>query len=474
MVKQDEWEVFADEKLSEWNLNAEFSVIRPSYSKEEIAKAPELATSFDYAYVRQLSDTDDTEKFYDLYIGTADVRDYFPDMDLEKMSPEDLKSVGAMAVKKQVFDQENLPLMDLVSKGNLLERLDTLGIDVNQVVERKEDLGDFISPVVYHNQDEEEKYTIGKKISDMKPGDELTYTIQEEKEGETQIKKYHWAQVDKDNLVQLEMRPDNLTQERKYLSDYVIDNAKVFTVGNLVHYTNSWERGTNIPPKDILDIKINKDRFNEEELTAIRSGQPIDYNKVAARKEIPDKEDYLQYIIDRSQNNTWDAHNAFHETLRDKSLTNEDYREVAGKVSETERKATLTNSPVIPAICMLREAASEVKTEGLAGQDMALACTLVANGLSEGKGWFLAAKEAEDNHPAIKPYMDAVETVRDKFMDLNIDKGIENIVEKREMAWMKQIEAKEAGREQVPMKEANVSIVQAIQPKAHTQGKERS
>ena len=85
----------------------------------------------------------------------------------------------------------------------------------------------------------------------------------------------------------------------------------------------------------------------------------------------------------------------------------------------------------------------------------------------------MAAKEAEDNHPAIKPYMDAVETVRDKFMDLNIDKGIEDIVEKRETAWMKQIEAKVA--EKAPItKEATASIVQAIQPKAHTQGKERA
>lgn len=474
MDKQEDWQVYGSTKVSDLNRDAELTIIRPSFSQEEIKESPELKYSFDYVYIKQNDFAYDDEKIYSFAkndYSNLDVRDYYPDMDFEKMSQDEVKGLAAMAVPQKVNDLERIPILDDMSKETLFERLDSMGIDVTKVVERKEDLGDFISPVVYHQQEKEEKEIIRSEIKNMKPGDELTYTIRENNAEGEKVQKFHFAAIDKDHLIRLDMEPNNLTVKRKYVTDFVIDKTSFVKDGELNHHEDGWRPGITIPARNVLDIKINKGRFNTEELETLRKGKAIDYNKVFARKPIPDKEDYLQYIIERSNGNTVDAHNAFNETLRNPNLSNAEYCELAGKVHETERKAEMTRSPVAPAICILHETAYLVKTEGIEGQEMALACHVVANGLSQGKGWLLAAKKAEEEHPITKPYMDAIEMVRSHFLDMNIDKGIEDIVEKRETEWMKQVQkAREINTARPAI---DTPVIQTIQPKTAEKGKGR-
>ena len=64
-----------------------------------------------------------------------------------------------------------------MDRAAVFEKIDQLGLPVEKAVDREWDLGDFKEPVVSHTQSTQEKEIIFNKAKDMKPGDELSYTL---------------------------------------------------------------------------------------------------------------------------------------------------------------------------------------------------------------------------------------------------------------------------------------------------------
>lgn len=443
-MENNGWMDFGSEKISDLNQDAELILVKPAFSEKERENSPSIDTDFDYVVARQLSDPYEDEKTYTMTFGTIDVRDFYNEDDVTGKSVEDLAPMAAMACR-DAYGRDTYD-MEIMDKPVLFQRLEDMGINVETVVERKEDLEDFKSPVVYHNQTKDEKSLILSNIRDMKPGDELTYTINLDKSDEKTTEKYRFACVDKDTLLRFDITHTNLVKANPHVQDEMIAKYKVRDlydedgVGKLVHWNSNWRDSQRIPMNDVLDIKINKNRFTKEEVETLKKGKAIDYNKVSERQDIPDKEDYLSYIVNRSNANTKYVHEAFMKGLRNSNLTNAEYNEAYGEIRETEREALKNHAPVISAICALREAAKEVTHEGLEGQKMAMACNAVANGLARGKGWEVSVYEAEKEHPAAAKYLDAVEVITGRFVEIN--KGIVDIVAKREQQWAdKQTEA---------------------------------
>lgn len=426
----DDWQDFGSEKISDLNQDADLILIKPSCSEKEREEYPDLATNFDYIYVRQEGFPYEDEKVYYMTTGSMDVRDSYPNAEVDGKSVEDLAPMAAMACRD--MDSYEMKVMD---KPVLFHRLEGMGVNLDEMVERKEDLGDFRSPVVYHDQSKEEKSLILSEVADMKPGDELTYTATLTKQDEQVTEKYRFACIDKDTLLRFEISPNNLVAINRHVQDEKIPKWKMRDDPYLMHWNNNYQSSQALDLEDVRDIKINRDRFTKEEVEALSTGKSIDYNKVSARREIPDREDYLSYVINHSRGDTRNVHDAFMKGARKPSLTNAEYYQMLSEIRQTERAATASKSPVIPAISVLREAGREVTHEGLEGEKMALACESVADGLARGKGWNLAVHEAEEKHPSVAKYMDAVETVTERFVEIN--KGIEGIVEKRELSWMK-------------------------------------
>lgn len=443
MAKEYEWKDYGSEKISDLNMNANVVLIKPAFSAEEQKQYPNLSTQYDFIYIQQTPSMDYNDQgTYERAVGQIDLSDYYSKDQLKSMDM-DLGALAAETCPEYCTSYDMHPL----KKEAVLEDLDSRGVKVENVVERAEDLGDFKSPVVYHDQSNEEKHIITEKILTMQPGDELSYVLQEQ-EGKT---KYRFACVDKDHVVRFDMDSTNLTKPVKHIDDLTLNKHDLYNSGDLIHRSNKTGPSLNATWNGVEDIKINKGRFTEEEINQLKQGKVIDYNKVAERSHIPDKEEYLLHVLNRSTGKGIDTYEAIHQGTRNPSLSNAEYCEKCGRVQETEMTLTKENTELVPAIKCLREVANEVTHEGLEGQKMALACHATANNLAEGDGIYLALTRAEHDHPAVQKYTD---TISDSFEDRfpEIDKGLNTVIDKREAKWFKEREEEKAKQKEMEAK----------------------
>lgn len=431
MNKEQEWEYRGNEKISDLNQDADVLLFKRQLTEKEIQENPVLATNVDYIHITQNGFDDEVEKPFRYFTSTLDIRDFEEDFDPQNKSKGEIIDVAASIYQESClpYESEGYPL----NKNETLLLLDSTGVDVHQVVEREEDLGDLFSPSIYHDQTKNEKRIILDDVLSIQPGDELTYTLpnQDPHEFPTKVK-HHLACIGKDELVSFTIGSTNLTDENSHVSQHIMRGTAIRGGDHLRHFNNNWEAGKSFTLNEIQDIKINKGRFTEEELERLKEGRSIDFNKVAARKEIPDKEAFFTHVLQGANPKQLEAADAMYKETHNKNLPNEEHRELSGRIFETTYHLNLSgNKELRKAVTTLHDAAMQMTHEGLEGQKMATACVAVANGLAQGCGLDLATTKAEKEHAHISAYVDIIkEQMESRYPKL--DKGIEEVISKRE------------------------------------------
>ena len=420
----DKWQDFGSQKISHWNGDAELILVSP------VQKDPSN-TYYDYITVNQTGFPDEeNKKVFQFSRGTLDLEDHFPNMELAGKSQEDLAFMASMASREE--EQE----IQMVDKDTLFQNLDGMSVNVKSVVEERSDLGDFISPVNYHDQSKEEKEMILHRIEDMQPGDELVYTFKREDDhavnGKPVVETARFACVEPGEVLPFTIRKDNLVNEEPMAKTNRMYTLRFASGNDLFHWPNSYQGSETIPMDRLVEIKITKGKFNEEETESLKKGQMIDYNKTFARNEIPNPEEYLKYSLHRTHLPLRDPEEAWEKETRTLSFRDKSYHQIHGEIAETRNAVREEKNKELPkALQELRQTAKEVTHSGLAGQDMAFTCDAIANGLARGDGLDLACTKAEKGHPMTTQYTDVIkEHMESRFPNLN--KGLEPIIEKRE------------------------------------------
>ena len=195
-----------------------------------------------------------------------------------------------------------------MDRAAVFEKIDQLGLPVEKAVDREWDLGDFKEPVVSHTQSTQEKEIIFNKAKDMKPGDELSYTLPNfrisegtrDVQGETItlacVEKGRLQYVPRD-LEQMEKSSEEkVPMARRIPSSELTGEFKSGNV-NLKHRPNQlgFDTPVTYALTEIKDVKMVKGKYNEEEIEALKAGKPVDYDKIYDRNPIKDKEAYISH-----------------------------------------------------------------------------------------------------------------------------------------------------------------------------------
>ena len=250
------------------------------------------------------------------------------------MSPEEDELYGGNS--HGVHTMGFTTIAEGVDRPTLYQKLESLGVSAECVVERESDLEDFKEPVVMHKQSEAEKRAILSEVKKMKVGDELTFTLPDVRteDGNYVVKgqtvslacieedsahvdtKFQYVVRDRADINKTEA--SKVPQTRQVGVKDVIGEMWVEENIFLKHHPD--EMAFNTPEEFTIDkitnLKLNRGRYTREEIEDLKEGKSIDYDKVCARNPIKDKEKYMEYVLESNRPDFTKGENIAYGTIK--------------------------------------------------------------------------------------------------------------------------------------------------------------
>lgn len=379
--------------------------------------------------------------------------------------------VGSENGQKSRIAGENL------DRPALFEKVDQMGLPVEKLVEREWDLGDFKEPVVSHTQSLAEKEIILNKVKDMKPGDEISYTLPDFRISEgTRVVKGETVSLACLEEGKLRYVPRDLDHVEKSMEDRVPlarqirteDLLGQFKSGNMNLKHRPYQLGFDTPVTysltELKDVKIVKGKYNEEEIKKLKAGKSVNYDDIYERNPIKDKAAYISHVLSENKPDFTKGENPAVLTMREewdsklnKELLNirlkkedglsvkEDYaklNETKTKMRDTQRCVIAAkNTDRLDAIIDLRHAAKTFERQGKEWRKLATDCKDLADKLTIGNNLevIIATNLGKDENLTTLG-----KSLKQTFPDIN--KGLTNVNELRSEKIMEQFHQEQKKR----------------------------
>lgn len=209
-----------------------------------------------------------------------------------------------------------------IDRLTLYQKVESLGVSADCIVERESDLEDFREPVVMHKQSDAEKRAILSEVRKMKVGDELTFTLPDQRtdDGNYVVKgetvslaciEEHYAHSG-DSKLQYVVRDIENPGKTEALRVPMARQVKTRDITGetwledkifLKHHPDgmAFNEPESLSVAQITNVKLNKGRYTKEEINDLKAGKSIDYNKVCERHPIKDKEKYIEYVLESNR-----------------------------------------------------------------------------------------------------------------------------------------------------------------------------
>ena len=386
-----------------------------------------------------------------------------------------------------------------MDRAAVFEKIDQLGLPVEKAVDREWDLGDFKEPVVSHTQSTQEKEIIFNKAKDMKPGDELSYTLPNfrisegtrDVQGETItlacVEKGRLQYVPRD-LEQMEKSSEEkVPMARRIPSSELTGEFKSGNV-NLKHRPNQlgFDTPVTYALTEIKDVKMVKGKYNEEEIEALKAGKPVDYDKIYDRNPIKDKEAYISHVLKENKPDFTHGENTAFTTMKEewdsainkeeleirlkkeKGLSvKEDYNkfnEKIGLMREAQRSVIKAkNTDRLDAIIGLRRAAKQFERQGKEWRKLSKDCKDLADKLTLGNNLEVIVSTSQKRDENLATLGKSLKQI---YPDIN--KGLGNVNELRSEKIMEEFQKKqkEILEEQLKKQQEKAQAKEQTKPKA--------
>lgn len=444
---EDKWTPLTKAKIHRANMKEAVLLVKPSLQEEQ---------SYDVVWAKQKHREPGKAEKYAYYEGKV-----YGVQDPKQLQWDDMMGVGyegKMAFPKFIaHNQDTKDWATDLNQNELLLVMEDKGIAADKIIYHKDLLKDFNSPVVYHQQTEFEKDIWLSRLSSMKPGDELIYSIRrdidEQPARKPELETYRYACVEKGIILPFKLEKANQVKENSDAHEDRLYAERFAYKGKLLHWEHSWIGSETISLDHVRDIKINKGRFTEEEIGLLKEGKPLDYNKVYARKEIPDMEEYMAYKMAMSKGENENSITAWKGEIVSPGIGKSQPKEAKKEILETKKHASPQLSE---ALKVLRQVAKEVSHEGKNGQQIARTMNEVADHLARGNGLEIATRKTRREAFAKQWVFPISKNLENRFPE--IDKGLEKIIPQRDQKDREEFYKKHPRRKGIQPLKSNQSL----------------